>query len=899
MFNPLPMSRDHCLDVLKFWRAIETFYLPEIPTKSRNDNKVYRFLEPGARLPWEPDEIPAVKEGKAWRHTLYFCVVTKDAVVDLLARLTGSKEFRDPVPGKTCLSALVLDHPGMPSERSYFPAAFIYGIKILLEKKNPEELADILVKAQDGYLSRFRPGERAGLNVVDWVMLQKELDHLTGLSRHELKMQASILCVSEQVDAGASVFVEAPFFNSYYLHDLNALIGMNDVGRPLKVYLSRDTPVHSRYDMLTPGALLGALHPRHQSPGRWPSNPAFGLYSAQQAALYMVMSGLRAEPSVMGINGPPGTGKTTLLREVIADVVVARAIHLLKVGVADMFSGKRVTIAGVTGYYDLNAGVFGNDGIVVASNNNSAVENISKELPVLDSIDRNAFQEAEYFSSTASRIHGKPCWGMLSAVLGKSDNRSGFVTQFWFNKGQGFGRYLKEVYEDRVLSEQCRANYEETARELRALLSEYDAFKAMAVDYHELLLKGDDHSRLRELAGRLRNEYGIGFEHLPGLDFKDLPMQDIHRRTPYSSEKINILRSRIFLLSLELHEWAVKVNARAFNTNLNAFVDLLSNKNTNTIDGRIARVLWNTFFFLIPVVSVTLASFQRQFSKLGQGAIGWLLMDEAGQATPASACGAIWRSEKCIIIGDTLQVPPVITIPEALGKLLQKNYRIGDNCWSPVYRSAQYLADRVTATGTYIDVGDGEKTWTGIPLRAHRRCSEPMFSISNTIAYNGQMVKVGKDGVHDVPTGESGWIDVRIGSILDGHAVAEELQVLGDMLQRLVYFEGRIYVITPFRSIADACKKRFYVQGKIECGTIHTFQGKEAEVVFFVLGTHADSVRARGWVAQRPNMLNVAVTRARERLYVIGNRDIWRVHRYFSHLADKLPVKEHFSGRLF
>jgi len=41
------MSRDHCLDVLKFWRAIETFYLPEIPTKSRNDNKVYRFLEPG------------------------------------------------------------------------------------------------------------------------------------------------------------------------------------------------------------------------------------------------------------------------------------------------------------------------------------------------------------------------------------------------------------------------------------------------------------------------------------------------------------------------------------------------------------------------------------------------------------------------------------------------------------------------------------------------------------------------------------------------------------------------------------------------------------------------------------------------------------------------------------
>jgi len=44
-------------------------------------------------------------------------------------------------------------------------------------------------------------------------------------------------------------------------------------------------------------------------------------------------------------------------------------------------------------------------------------------------------------------------------------------------------------------------------------------------------------------------------------------------------------------------------------------------------------------------------------------------------------------------------------------------------------------------------------------------------------------------------------------------------------------------------------------------------------------------------------MLNVAVTRARERFYVIGNRKLWSRHRYFDYLAERLPVKE--PGTLF
>ena len=59
-------------------------------------------------------------------------------------------------------------------------------------------------------------------------------------------------------------------------------------------------------------------------------------------------------------------------------------------------------------------------------------------------------------------------------------------------------------------------------------------------------------------------------------------------------------------------------------------------------------------------------------------------------------------------------------------------------------------------------------------------------------------------------------------------------------------------------------------------GTVHSMQGKEADVVIFVLGTdRSASGRARQWVGNPPNLLNVAVSRARRRLFVIGRFSEW------------------------
>jgi superfamily I DNA and/or RNA helicase len=73
-------------------------------------------------------------------------------------------------------------------------------------------------------------------------------------------------------------------------------------------------------------------------------------------------------------------------------------------------------------------------------------------------------------------------------------------------------------------------------------------------------------------------------------------------------------------------------------------------------------------------------------------------------------------------------------------------------------------------------------------------------------------------------------------------------------------------------------------------GTVHTVQGKEADVVILVLGGDPDRPGARGFATREPNLLNVAVTRAKRRLYVIGNRDTWSNEPYFNVLAARIPA---------
>jgi len=174
-----------------------------------------------------------------------------------------------------------------------------------------------------------------------------------------------------------------------------------------------------------------------------------------------------------------------------------------------------------------------------------------------------------------------------------------------------------------------------------------------------------------------------------------------------------------------------------------------------------------------------------------------------------------------------------------------------------------------------------------------------MFDVCNRIAYGGMMVYGAGEHPHPLPP--NAWYDVRGRAAGHGHWIPAEGVVLRGLLgaMRAKHTDpDDIRVISPFKHVAleagRVYKSVFPEVGTKEVakrvGTVHTMQGREADIVILILGSDPDRTGSRNWASRTPNLLNVAVSRARDRLYVIGNHDTWRAHDQFKVLAAVLPA---------
>lgn len=71
-------------------------------------------------------------------------------------------------------------------------------------------------------------------------------------------------------------------------------------------------------------------------------------------------------------------------------------------------------------------------------------------------------------------------------------------------------------------------------------------------------------------------------------------------------------------------------------------------------------------------------SVSRPARPLISAAKAWLLIDEAGQATPQNAVGALWRTKRVVAFGDPLQLEPVNTLPFRAEQVLRKEIGVDE-----------------------------------------------------------------------------------------------------------------------------------------------------------------------------------------------------------------------------
>ena len=323
--------------------------------------------------------------------------------------------------------------------------------------------------------------------------------------------------------------------------------------------------------------------------------------------------------------------------------------------------------------------------------------------------------------------------------------------------------------------------------------------------------------------------------------------------------------------------------------------------------------LLNSLMIAVPVISSTFAAVERFLINCkSESSLGTIIIDEAGQASPHMLVGTLFRAQKAVVVGDPKQIEPVQTVQDLF---VEKIGGEGIGKYRSKELSVQSLADAQNPFAGIIKNLDGSESWVGCPLVIHRRCKNPMFTVANELSYGGFMINKTMDPKEPIePCKESCWITYDTSNIesttgkdryiqLQGQIVFELIQKLR---ARTVEFKD-IFIITPFTSVAYGFKKymeslsndivnwtkednkKDWLDDNI--GTVHTFQGKEAKVVIYMLGCQSDD-SANGaikWV--NANNVNVAFTRAREYIYVIGDATKWaELNKNLAFTQRYLPI---------
>ncbi len=1003
--------------ILKYWYQLE-YFNPCWPINTYDDIDLTK-----QGLPWLNQQLdPKIRIS----YDIYFGKAqSNDLIVSLLKMLDlnieGSSIEID--NSLVCLCAIKVDERGIYVPDSFALSSFVWAIFKLIsagtitEKLDISELETLQREINDRLLQDNEASEASPISkdylrkVYDLVCHEAKVNHKlfeASLWSRQKKQRANKNDVFPPVDPATELL------QSFYIRDMDK-IQKSPTQRISRYVKAMIEPSTQRIQIDTDVRHMQRRLKADCFPlGVWPSPYSPSLM--QQLGINIAIAG---EQDIFSVNGPPGTGKTTLLKEIVVSNIIQRALVMVNYDSPE----KAFTKAEMKNppdeysrsYYKINEKISGY-GMVVASNNNAAVENISIELPKAIERDRTGrFSSAgegtadTYFSDIATMLLGEPAWGLISAKLGKKSNIKTIKERLWWADDeitlkhyydeenapdwntacQNFRAALQAVetaredikYAQALLTEQKQAMANRMAAQVKNDETKDELFRRQAVlleaQQHlsklegKLVLQQQNIAMLRSSLSFLKLIFWRVFKNNPLIKEWKQTEQDAQesiiliarqRTICHAQEEIvRALQMRHQISKDELHQAEQKLSAvntaivpynERFGDNWadDAFWEnicenehsqalcpwtyaeydkmreelfyqaLMLHKafvlSSNSVKQNLMRLfamwdgkfmtgdcevayghLFNTLLLVIPVVSTTFASVQSFLDGIQPEEIGILVVDEAGQATPQSALGALWRTKKAIIVGDPLQVEPIVTIPNELRK------RFADENNVPsIYRvpelSVQVLADQLNSYGGVRNL-DEEKLWLGCPLVVHRRCLNPMFQISNEVAYNGRMFAktAMPDQEKQFLLEQSAWFDVKgVEKGNKNHAVQQQLDVVISLVKKAIdVYAGlpELYIITPFTSVDRALKKAIHsvIKGKLpkvdvkdidgwlseNCGTIHTFQGKEASEVLLVLGCDAQrGIGAAKWVGQKPNIINVAVSRSKYRLGVIGDYDLWK-----------------------
>lgn len=282
------------------------------------------------------------------------------------------------------------------------------------------------------------------------------------------------------------------------------------------------------------------------------------------------------------------------------------------------------------------------------------------------------------------------------------------------------------------------------------------------------------------------------------------------------------------------------------------------------------------------------------------GVFDLLVVDEAGQALPQLASIAFAFAKTAAVVGDLKQLAPISETSAMAERAIARKVGMRDELdgiarsqRSPSSGSALGMARLVSR---YRDgVNDG------VTLKYHYRCKPSIFEYCNELCYNKDLTaRTDEDAAFVEPS--LGWVEVDAEPSRSGGSysnIAEANEIVDWIVERWPAWrtgkgtagkpiQGVVAIVTPYKAQSDYFLEAFKTRiapmrsempeiwpsekdiEEITIGTVHRLQGAERPIICFSLVEGPDQ-SASSFIDQDPSMMNVAVSRAKQTFIIFAN----------------------------
>jgi very-short-patch-repair endonuclease len=269
------------------------------------------------------------------------------------------------------------------------------------------------------------------------------------------------------------------------------------------------------------------------------------------------------------------------------------------------------------------------------------------------------------------------------------------------------------------------------------------------------------------------------------------------------------------------------------------------------------------------------------------------ILDEASQCDIPSAIPVIFRAKRVGVVGDPHQLSHCTKLSRTRDALLRKRNAL-----------VRLKEQRFSYPDTSLyDLFAQTNKISPVFLNETYRSVESIADYSNQNFYGGRLRVVTLAERLRIPKGTRPgihWTDVASEIKSGGPSgcfAPEEIKVVTSLVREILIgnqFEGSLGVVTPFRQQANRLRDHIFQEipfparrsSDVIVDTAHGFQGDERDVMIMSLCGGPDMPRgSRGFLRETANLMNVAVSRARAVLHVVGNK-AWAAESGISHLES-------------